>query len=135
MGCRELEQKLDRVFSEDVRLSHADNSGVARCITCGKADFWRNMHCGHYITRKVKATRFDEMNCRPQCASCNTYHEGRHYRFRRELARVYGEYPVAQLEFRAEMGGSLDRWQLRQKIAEYGEKAKALKKEKGREAL
>lgn len=44
------------------------------CITCGKR-FEKGervlLHAGHYVSRKVYATRWDEKNVNAQCASCN----------------------------------------------------------------
>ena len=45
------------------------------CICCGvqlKHD--RNMNCGHLISRRRMAVRFDDENCHAQCWSCNSAH-------------------------------------------------------------
>lgn len=34
--------KLDRIFSEYIRLRDADNNGYIRCISCGKIVFWKD---------------------------------------------------------------------------------------------
>ncbi len=43
-----------------------------RCVVCGTKE---NLTCGHLITRSKYATRWEEMNCWPQCAGCNYRHE------------------------------------------------------------
>ena len=131
MRLGELEKRLDRVFSEYIRLTNADNFGLVKCITCGKLHFWKDIHCGHYINRTVKATRFDERNCAPQCNYCNTFCEGKHYLFRQKLVNKYGQNEVADIERTAELGGRLDRYQLRTKIIYFQERVRQLKLEKG----
>ena len=42
------------------------------CFTCGRDT---RLTCGHLITAKNESTRFDEENCRTQCAACNYRHE------------------------------------------------------------
>lgn len=68
--------KLDAVFSEYIRLSHADEYGIVKCVTCGKYDHWKRMDCGHFIPRTHLATRFNEVNCAPQCPECNQWKGG-----------------------------------------------------------
>ena len=66
---KKLVAKLDDVFQMCIR--YRDNF---TCITCGKK-FPRgertHFHAGHYISRGVYATRWDETNVAGQCQSCN----------------------------------------------------------------
>jgi hypothetical protein len=131
---RELEKTLDRIFSEYIRLRDADDNGWVRCITCGRAYPWkgtRNLHDGHFISRKVKATRYNEMNNHGQCESCNDFNHGVNHVYRLYLVNRYGKEAVEQLEYEAMLGGSYDRFWLQQKITEYREKVRRLKAEKG----
>ena len=130
---RELEKVLDRVFSEFIRLRDADDNGWVRCITCGNAHIWNSgkMHCGHYINRDVKATRYNEINNNGQCESCNSFHSGKIHLYRWRLVQKYSEEEVENLEHIARLGGSYDRCWLQQKIIEYREKVRLLKREKG----
>jgi hypothetical protein len=82
---RGLEKKLDRIFSEYVRLKAADENGYCKCVTCGKVYHWKEIHCGHFISRAVKATRFNETNCNPQCVNCNTYNQGKWLEYEQAL--------------------------------------------------
>lgn len=64
-----LVKKLDDVFQTVIR--YRDNF---TCITCG-AKFNKGektqLHAGHYISRGIYATRWDEENVNAQCAACN----------------------------------------------------------------
>lgn len=64
-----LVKKLDDVFQMCIR--YRDDF---TCITCGKK-FPRGertqCHAGHFISRGVYATRWDEENVNCQCAGCN----------------------------------------------------------------
>ena len=70
---KRLEDKLDKVFSELVRRSRADSGGFVECYTCGTTRHWKQMHAGHYISRRNKTTRWDSNNARPQCPGCNRF--------------------------------------------------------------
>jgi hypothetical protein len=64
-----LVKKLDDVFQMYVR--YRDDF---TCCTCGRK-FTRGertqLHAGHYISRGVYATRWNEKNVNAQCAGCN----------------------------------------------------------------
>jgi hypothetical protein len=128
---KELEKKLDRIFSEYIRLRTVDDRGYCQCITCGKFYHWKDVHCGHFIPRGRKATRFDEMNCHPQCVHCNYHKHGQPDIYRLRLIEMYGKSKVEKLEQLAQMGGSYDSFWLQEKINYYKEKVKQLKKDKG----
>ena len=70
---KRLEDKLDKVFSELVRRSRADAHGQVACYTCGQVRHWKEMHAGHYLSRRNKATRWHHDNARPQCPGCNRF--------------------------------------------------------------
>lgn len=69
-----LVKKLDRVFSEYIRLRDSKPYGYKyfRCISCGMVKPYEQMDCGHFIGRTHMATRFDEKNCNGECKSCLT---------------------------------------------------------------
>lgn len=130
-GYRDLEKKLDRIFSEYIRLRDANEHGYCQCVTCGKFYFWKEIHCGHFISRSVKATRFNEINSNSQCVRCNSFRQGEHHIYREQLIDMYGKNLVESLEHEAKLGGSLDTFDLQQKIDLYRGKVKKLKEEKG----
>lgn len=85
-----LVKKLDTEFSIYIRKRFAvDNK--ATCFTCEKEDEWKNLQCGHFMSRKHYATRWDEMNCQVQCVGCNVYRYGEQYKFGIHLDQVYGK--------------------------------------------
>jgi hypothetical protein len=88
-----LVKKLDTVFSKYIRAKGADKYGVCTCVTCGKklhiSD--RNLHCGHFISRRHFSTRWVEDNANVQCAFCNTYRYGEQYKFSLYLGKELSE--------------------------------------------
>lgn len=72
-----LIEDIDTVVSRIVRLRNADKEGRCKCYTCPKVDNWKQMQCGHYISRSHLALRFDTLwNTRVQCPSCNVGKHG-----------------------------------------------------------
>lgn len=70
-----LKAKLDRVFSEYIRLRDTaghTKDGYFRCISCGQIKPYSQADCGHYIGRQHMATRYNEINCNAQCRNCLT---------------------------------------------------------------
>ena len=90
-------KKLDTVFSKWVRMKDADHAGIVACFTCGKSNHWTKMHAGHFVTRAKYATRWDDMNVKPQCPACNLYGNGQQYIFGCRLDGIYGEGTAEQL--------------------------------------
>ena len=93
-----LKAKLDRVFSQYIRIRDMMPGGVFRCISCGQIKPIEQADCGHYINRQHMATRFSEINCNAQCRSCNRFDEGNMQGYRRGLVQKYGEQRVMLLE-------------------------------------
>ena len=71
--------KLDSVFSEYIRRRYAKDD-MAKCVTCGKVDHWKNQQAGHFMSRKHYSTRWDEENVQVQCAGCNVFRAGEQYK-------------------------------------------------------
>lgn len=67
-----LIKKVDTLFSLWVR-QHYSQDGIAVCSTCGFTAPWRQLQCGHYISRRYKSTRWDRRNAGPQCGGCNAF--------------------------------------------------------------
>lgn len=78
-------EDADAMFSQVVRLSHADDHGNVKCYTCGKVHRWKQMQCGHFIPRIHMLTRFSEDNCKPQCPTCNMLKDGNLIAFAQHL--------------------------------------------------
>lgn len=96
-----LRDELDKVFSQYIRLKYSDENGYCRCISCGKIHFWKDIQCGHYMSRRYMSTRWSEDNTRPQCVSCNIFNQGNIQMFRRALIKEIGEQRVDLIEARA----------------------------------
>ena len=58
------------------------------------------MHCGHYISRGILITRFDENNCNAQCESCNLWKDKNEMQlsYRENLCKKIGDGLVRVLE-------------------------------------
>jgi len=82
---------LDVLFSKFVRLRDADSDGLVRCCTCGKVDHWKKRQCGHFMSRRHLATRWEEKNTGSQCVSCNIFKQGEQVEFAKYLDKRYGE--------------------------------------------
>lgn len=95
----ELKKKADEVFSRFVRLTHANKDGVVQCYTCPFAAHWKKLQCGHFVSRKAIAVRYDERNARPQCYFCNSqrFGNGRPTIFGPKLMKEYGDEIVSEL--------------------------------------
>jgi hypothetical protein len=67
----ELKIDMDRVFSMWLRLSAAGKDLKCECFTCGVRKDWKVMQCGHFISRKESALRYELDNNKVQCKYCN----------------------------------------------------------------
>lgn len=91
-------KKVDIEFSRYIRRLHANDSGMVNCYTCGSRMEWKEAECGHYVSRSNMATRFNEMNCKPQCWRCNHELRGNLKVFREKLVDDFGVDAVNDLE-------------------------------------
>lgn len=72
----QLKKILDKLVSEYVRRRDADFNGYISCYTCGVKKHWKEIQCGHYISRTYSNLRWSLENLRPQCYSCNVMRHG-----------------------------------------------------------
>jgi len=126
-----LKKKLDTIFSLYIRLRSADDNGNNQCCTCGKIDNWRNLQCGHFVSRKYLATRFHEANCFPQCLSCNVFRYGEQWKFGQFLDRNLGEGVSEELVILGHSTLKISRAEYEEKITYYKDAVDKLKKQKG----
>jgi len=98
MTRKKLIARLDKVFSQWIRQKDADHRGYVECWTCGKVLHWSRVDAGHFQSRAKFSTRWDEMNVKPQCKSCNGFRSGEQYIFARKLDAVYGEGTAEEIE-------------------------------------
>ena len=127
---QKLKKKLDKIFSQFIRLRDSEN-GYCKCITCNKIGFWEKdgMQCGHYISRRMLITRFDEDNCNAQCENCNIWREKNEMQisYRENLCKTIGEKKVKELEQKRHQIFKVEENWYREKILYYQNKVNELK--------
>ena len=79
-----LVKNLDTIFSIYIRRKDAIDD-IATCVTCGKKDHYKNLQCGHFMSRSNYSTRWDENNVGVQCYGCNISRSGEQYKFSQYL--------------------------------------------------
>lgn len=117
-----LVKKLDVIFSQFIRLTYADSHGMVKCFTCEKRDHFKSMQCGHFMSRKHYSTRWDENNCRVQCAGCNVFRSGMAYEFSRQL----GEQLAEEMYFKSKQIVKFTNDELIEKIDHYTSEVKKM---------
>ncbi len=85
-----LRRKLDAVYSTYLRKNGADERGIASCYTCGVKKHWKDLQCGHYISRSYNQLRFDPRNTKIQCVGCNIFKNGNIDEYALKLTEEYG---------------------------------------------
>lgn len=98
-----LKKSLDRVFSRYIRLRDSNELGLCRCVTCGAFFHWKELHCGHFVTRNHLATRWDERNCNAQCVKCNSFNSGEQFKHGQAIDKKFGK---GTAEFLQNLGGA-----------------------------
>lgn len=100
---RQLEKEADKYFSLMIRQRDADKDGFCRCVTCGTRKHYREMDCGHFISRRHKATRYDPRNCSAQCKGCNNFGQGRQFEHGIVIDKQYGGGTAEKLLLKSKM--------------------------------
>ena len=126
-----LKKDLDKWFSLFIRLRDADDLGFVKCFTSGRYYHYKNLHAGHFMSRKSHSTRWDEVNVQPQSIGDNLFGQGEQYKFGKELDLKYGEGTSESLQQRAREIQKFSRVDYEEKISYYKEAVEKLKKEKG----
>ena len=91
-----LTKSLDAIFSRWIRARESSN-GMNRCVSCGRLLPLTDLQCGHYVSRANRSTRWDEMNCWPQCPACNIFKGGNYPEYTKYLLERFGEKFVTDL--------------------------------------
>ena len=127
---KNLIKRLDKIFSEYIRLKHADKKGMVKCYTCSKKLYWRGegMQNGHFISRRSRILRWRESNCKPQCYSCNVMRYGESYIFGVKLNEEYGYNIAEELLIESKKIVKQSDQELLDLINLYQEKVESLKK-------
>lgn len=119
-----LKKDLDAIFSKFVRFRDSDINGYGKCYTCGKHDFYKNAHCGHWIPRNILITRWEENNCRWQCIGCNLYGNGKFLDFEEHLKKDLSDEIVEKMKANRHTIFKIDRVWYNEKIEYYKSKVK-----------
>lgn len=119
-----LKSRLDAVFSQYIRQKYANENGEVSCYTCGKKGHWKTLQNGHFVSRQYLATRWEEDNCKVQCAGCNLFGNGRLLDFEERLKTELGEDRVEELKRSRHQILKLDRHWYEEQIALYEDKLK-----------
>ena len=126
-----LKKELDTIFSLFIRLRESNEFGMVQCFTCGCVKHYKKgMQNGHFQSRSFLSTRFDEVNCQPQCVGCNMFKQGEQYKFALALDGKYGEGTAQELQYLSKQTVKFTRVDYEEKISYYKEAVKNLKKEK-----
>ena len=121
---RQLHKKLWKLFSEYIRRRDADGNGYVACCSCGGIHQWKQMDCGHYISRSYMYHRYNEMNNHAQCKGCNAFRQGNPVGYRQFLIQKYGEEKVVEMEDTKKYPSGFTIDGLLLKIEEYKQKLK-----------
>jgi|TARA_R110002020_G_scaffold34108_7_gene104129 NAD-dependent SIR2 family protein deacetylase len=112
-------KKLDRVFSEYVRVKHSDGNGYCSCITCDKKFHYKNIDAGHFVSRRHILTRYDEMNVFPQCKYCNRFLNGLQYEYGKALDSRFGKGTADKIIAKSKANERLETEKLNEMFAFY----------------
>ena len=118
---KSLKQNADGWFSKFIRLRKSEN-GKCECFTCGKIDYVEKMDCGHFISRKHLATRFDEINCEIQCKECNQFKNGNLILFEKKLIREHGIDAISNLKYKSNQIKKYSQMEFQEIIDKYKKK-------------
>lgn len=121
-----LKADLDKVFSLYIRQRHADDNGMVECFTSGVVKHWKEVHCGHFQSRRHLATRWDEENCQVQSVAENIFNQGNQFQFGLNLDAKHGKGFAESLLIKANTTVKFSRAEIVDMIALYKEKVKDL---------
>ena len=89
-----MKAKADKYFSLYIRYRDSEKRGgeyQAQCITCDKWLPTKQMHAGHFQSRRYSSTRYDDENVNAQCAGCNTFNQGEQFKYSKAVDLKYGK--------------------------------------------
>lgn len=121
-----LEKKLDRVFSEFIRLRDT-NDGWGMCCSSGRRILYAEGDAGHFINRKWRATRWHEENVHLQSISDNRFNEGNAAGYALFMLDKYGRERVDYLLALSRTTAKFTDWEGEQMIKDYQLRIKKLK--------
>jgi hypothetical protein len=123
-----LIKKVDEQVSLFVRLSAADDTGTISCVCCGERVYWKDADCAHFKDRDNIATRFYLPNLGAASRNCNRFD---HYDHIERWRYILGPLVCFQLDLKAKSMEKFTRPELEEKLKEFTDKVKAIRKQKG----
>jgi hypothetical protein len=94
--------KADKYFSQYIRMRDSYSTIMtANCCTCGK--YTTQFDCGHFISRRFEATRYDEKNAHAQCLKCNRFENGNQFAHAQFIDEKYGKGTAESLMLKSKM--------------------------------
>jgi hypothetical protein len=116
-----LKKKLDILFSRYIRLRDQGKP----CVTSGRP--WDSTaQCGHFVSRKWFAVRWDEQNAHSQSAAANMFEGGEQYAHGIAIDKMYGPGTADALWKKARQPFKLTPEFLKERLAYYEAKMQAL---------
>jgi|TARA_S200002703_G_scaffold38089_3_gene33392 hypothetical protein len=128
-----LKKELDTWFSLYIRLKYSNEYGMVQCYTSGRVYHYKQIHAGHFMSRRHLSTRWCEQNVKPQSAADNLFGQGEQFKFGMLLDSEYGEGTAVELQIKARQSFKMSRVDYEEKISYYKYLVKNLKKEKNLE--
>jgi 5-methylcytosine-specific restriction endonuclease McrA len=128
---QKLVLKLDTIFSEFIRLRDSDHQGICKCITCGEYKHWREMDCGHFLSREHMGTRWEEENCHAQCQSCNRFKSGKQFEHGLAVDKKHSPGTASKLLIKAKGVCNWEDNEIETMYKYYKNEVKELKSDKG----
>lgn len=123
--------KLDRVFSQYIRLRDTMPNGYFKCISCGKIKPYEQADCGHYHSRRHMSTRFEPLNAHAECRACNRFSADHLIGYQKNLIDKIGQDAFDLLAWKASQTQHWTDFELKEMIKYYKALVDKLKKEKG----
>jgi hypothetical protein len=133
MGIAKTKAKLDKIFSQFIRLRAVNDEGYGECFTCGRLRFYKNADAGHFMVRQKMPTRFDELNVQFQCKVCNGFEGGAQYEFAKRLDEIYGEGTAEAILLKSNQTKKWTVEELEEKCRYYRRKVNEIKAQRGLE--
>ena len=124
-------ERLDRIYSQYIRLKEAGSNGYIKCYCCGESVFWKEAQNMHFMGRRHTNTRYLDLNCHAGCFECNVTKSGNLKAYQEHLIRDHGEEVVYTLKTMANTYMKYSKTELEGLIRHYKNEVKRLKKEKG----
>lgn len=127
---KKLDAKLWKIFSEVRRRECAlEYSGgdTVKCCTCSHVGHWKEFDCGHFISRRHLATKFEDQNNHAQCGSCNLYGQGKQFEYSIFLDNKYGKGTAEKLLIKSRNLAKWTAFEYKLLIDQYSQKLKSLK--------